>query len=153
MTPDANEETVDLLIAQVCMLYRSQSHLSLEKLGLYRGQPRLLRLLWDREGQTHSELAASLHVQPATVTKMLQRMEKSGFVKRLPDPHDERISRVCLTRKGRTIRPGVETVWRAQEDKALANLSESERKAFRRLLAKVRGSLLFEHEHGSGGST
>ncbi len=97
------------------MLYHSQSHLLLEKLGLYRGQPRLLWFLWEREGQTHYELATRLRVQPATVTKMIQRMEKSGFVKRGADAHDERVSRVYLTDRGSAIRPEVEQVcalWR-----------------------------------------
>ena len=141
-----------MLIAQVCMLYHSQSHLLLEKLGLYRGQPRLLRFLWEREGQTHSELAKRLHVQPATVTKMIQRMEKSGFVKRGPDAHDERVSRAYLTDRGNAIRPEVEQVWRTMEDQALASLTASEKKLFRRLLAKVRASLLIEKKSGSGGS-
>ena len=45
-------------------------------MGLHHGQPRLLWILWEKEGPTHTELATKLHVQPATITKMVQRMEQ-----------------------------------------------------------------------------
>lgn len=39
-------------------------------------------ILHENEGLTHTELAVRLGVVPATVTKMLQRMERAGFVVR-----------------------------------------------------------------------
>ncbi|MFO7698866.1 MAG: MarR family transcriptional regulator, partial [Anaerolineae bacterium] len=45
----------------------------LAELGLHRGQPVLLAVLWEREGLAHSELAEHLGVTPATITKMAQR--------------------------------------------------------------------------------
>lgn len=79
MSQQAQPESIDYLLAQICRLHRIRAHALLEDLGLYRGQPPVLRALWEREGLTHSELAARLHVQPATITKMIQRMERTGF--------------------------------------------------------------------------
>jgi DNA-binding MarR family transcriptional regulator len=120
----------------------------LESLGLYHGQPRMLRALWEREGQTHSELAARLHVQPATVTKMVQRMEKAGFVSRQDDPHDHRVSRVYLTEEGHAVQAQVETVWRTLERETLHGLDAQEQAALHRYLFQVRENLQRAIEKG-----
>ena len=94
MTLTSETESLDVLFAQICRLKHTRVQRLLEALGLYEGQPALLRSLWSEEGLTHTELARRLHVRPATVTKMIRRMEKSGFVERRPDPADQRLSRV-----------------------------------------------------------
>ncbi len=49
-------------------------------------------------GMSQRELADELHIQRATATIMLQKMEKAGYVDRRPDPEDQRISRIYPTR-------------------------------------------------------
>jgi DNA-binding MarR family transcriptional regulator len=117
-------------------------HRTLESLGLYRGQPRLLHVLWDREGITHSELARELHVQPATVTKMLQRMEKAGFLERKHDERDERVSRVYLTTRGREIKDRVEKIIEALSGIVESGFDEAELAALRDSLIRVRNNLM-----------
>ena len=131
----------DFLIAQVCRLHHHQVHRLLEGLGLYRGQPRLLRLLWKEQGRTHSELAKLMDVQPATATKMIQRMERSGFVLRKPDSEDERVSRVYLTEAGSRIETDLKMVFQTLEKKALFGFSRAERTQLRELLGRVRDNL------------
>ena len=43
--------------ARICKLHHTRAHALLEELGLYRGQPPMLRALWEQEGLTHGELA------------------------------------------------------------------------------------------------
>ena len=90
----------------------------------------------------HSELAARLHVQPATITKMIQRMEKAGFVERRSDPEDQRVSRVYLTDVGRSIRNEVKRVWRMLEDETLVGFSLEERVLLRRFFLQMRENLI-----------
>ncbi len=139
---DRREESIDFLIARVCRLHHARAHALLETLGLYHGQPRMLRALWGEEGLTHSELAAQLHVQPATVTKMVQRMGKAGFVERRDDPHDQRVSRVYLTDAGRGVQAQVEEVWRTLERETLEGFGPEERVLLRRFLLQVRENLV-----------
>jgi DNA-binding MarR family transcriptional regulator len=114
----------------------------LETLGLYEGQPSMLRSLWAQEGLTHTELARRLRVQPATITKMIQRMERAGFVERRPDPEDERVSRVYLTEAGRAVQADVRGVWHTLEKEAFADLTAEERTVLRRFLLQIRDNLL-----------
>jgi DNA-binding MarR family transcriptional regulator len=132
------DTSIDALIAQVCRMHYRRAHDLFEELGLYRGQPPLLHELWKCEGRTHGELAERLHVQPATITKMLQRMQEAGFVQRRRDTEDQRVSRVYLTATGREIQERVQQVWRQLEDEALAGFTLEERDLLRRFLVQIR---------------
>ena len=134
-------DSLDFLLLQICKLHYARAHTLLEELGLYRGQPPMLFALWEEEGLAHSELAARLHVQPATITKMIKRMEKAGFVERRSDPEDQRVSRVHLTDAGRSIRDRVEQVWRRLEEETFGGFSAEERDALRRLFVHMRKNL------------
>ena len=102
----------------------------------------MLRALWKQEGLTHSELAERLHVQPATITKMIQRMERAGFLERRSDPEDQRVSRVYLTDAGRSIRNEVQRVWRTLEDETFAGFTLEERVLLRRFFLQMRENLV-----------
>ena len=142
MFQQPDPESIDMLLAQVCRLHHTRAHTLLESLGLYRGQPPMLHALWQQEGLTHSELAELLHVRPATITRMLQRMEKAGFVERRQDEEDRRVSRVYLTEAGRAVQSGVQQVWRTLEAESLDGMTSEERALLERLLARVRENLL-----------
>ena len=147
MTEPTEAESLDSLFAQICRLKHARIHTLLETLGLYRGQPSVLQALWEQEGLMHTELARRLQVQPATITKMLQRMEKAGFVERRPDPDDQRVSRVYLTDAGRAVRADVQQVWRQLEEEAFAGFTLEERVLLRRFFLQVRENL----KHVTGG--
>lgn len=135
-------ETLDFLLAQVCRLHHARAHTLLESLGLYCGQPPMLYALWEQDGLTHGELAARLHVRPATMTKMVRRMEKAGFIERRPDPDDQRVSRVYLTDAGRAIQREVRQVWSTLESETFAGFTLEERVLLRRFLVQIRENLL-----------
>jgi DNA-binding MarR family transcriptional regulator len=142
MIGSSEPESLDRLFSQICRLKHARVHTLYEALGLYRGQPRMLRALWDQEGLTHTELSRQLHVQPATITKMIQRMEKAGFVERKPDPDDQRVSRVYLTAAGRAVREDVQQVWRKLEEEAFSGFAGEEREQLQRFFLRIRDNLV-----------
>jgi len=137
----SGDERLERVLAEVCRLKHRRMRVLLHALGLHRGQPALLRALWEREGLTQTELAQRLCVQPATITKMVNRMEKAGFLERRPDPEDQRVSRVYLTPNGRAVRADVERIWEALEQEAFAGFSPEERALLLQLLRRVRDNL------------
>jgi DNA-binding MarR family transcriptional regulator len=129
---------------QICALNRGRMHALWNSIGLHRGQPFMLRILWAEEGLTQAELARRLHRTPATITNMLQRLQKAGFVERRADPQDQRISRVYLTEAGLEIRAQVEQVWRENEERTLDGFSETEIATLQSHLERIRENLLQE---------
>jgi DNA-binding MarR family transcriptional regulator len=142
MSQSTEPEAIDYLLAQVCHLHHSRAHKLLEAIGLYRGQPLVLRALWEQEGLTHTDLAQRLHVTPATITKMLQRMENAGFVVSRPDPGDQRVSRVYLTEAGCAIQTKVEAVWQTMEQETFGGFTPEEHALLRRFLLHIRENLV-----------
>jgi len=140
MSPNT-PETMDSLLAQVSHLHYTRAHQLLEAVGLYRGQPPVLGILWDEEGLTHTELAQRLDKTPSTITKMLQRMEKTGFVIRPPDAEEQRVSRVYLTDTGRAIKTQVQAIWETMEAETFAGFTLEERVLLRRFLIQLRDNL------------
>ena len=82
MTDIGAPDTLNGLVREMCRLHYSRARVLLNRIGLYRGQPPMLRALLEQEGLSHSELAARLRVKPSTITRMIQRMERAGFVER-----------------------------------------------------------------------
>jgi len=134
-------ETLDFILANICHLHHTRAHRLFEEVGLYRGQPPVLMALWEQEGLTQTELAEQLHITPATVTRMLQRMERTGFIQRQPDPLDQRISRVYLTEAGTAVQSQVEAMWKTMETETFGGLSGDEQEILRGYLLRIRKNL------------
>jgi DNA-binding MarR family transcriptional regulator len=128
-------------IGHVCGAKYQRMREMLEALGLYQGQPWMLKMLWEHNGMIQSELADRLDRSPSTITKMVQRMERSGFVERRPDPDDERVSRVHLTDAGRRIQSDVEHIWRTFAAEALEGFTEEELAAFYAMLKRLQRNI------------
>ena len=131
------KDTVGYMLAHACKHHRQRAEELLSEIGLHTGQEMLLCALWENEGITQTELADYVMIQPATVTNMLQRLEREGFVERRPDIEDQRISRVYTTAKGRGIEEAVQEQWSKLEQEAFGSLSVEERALLRRLLLQV----------------
>jgi len=73
--------------------------------GVVPGQFAQLLALYDRDGQTPSALCRAVGIEPGTMSKTLQRMERDELVERRRDPHDGRSVTVHLTEHGKRLEP------------------------------------------------
>ena len=128
-------------LVQLCRAHRNRAEELLNVYGLHTGQEMTLFHLWEEEGQTHSELAERMCVEPPTASKMLQRMETAGFLVRKPDPDDARVSRVYLTEYGRSLEKPVLAAWKRLEEQTLNGMTEAEQALLRRLIIQMRTNL------------
>lgn len=134
-------DKIGYTLAKVCRAHRGNVGELLADVGLHVGQEMVLIELWEQDGLRGGELAVRLGVEPPTVTKMLRRLENCGLVERRRAPNDARSFQVFLTAEGRALEEPVTRCWEKVEAKTLAGLSAEERRAFHRLLAKVRSNL------------
>ncbi|WP_028551294.1 MarR family winged helix-turn-helix transcriptional regulator [Paenibacillus sp. UNC451MF] len=129
------------LMKHVLKLHRQSIDKLIQEYEVYPGQPPLLLRLAEQDGQIQKELASRIHVQPATLTVMITRMEKVGLVERRTDPDDQRVSRVYLTDKGRFATEKVKGALHVIEDKCFEHFSLEEKLLFRRLLLQMHTDL------------
>ncbi len=87
--------------------------------------------------RTPAELAGAANVTRATMTGLVDTLERDGFVKREPDQDDRRMMSVRLTARGerflREFLPGHFKI----TSSVTSTLTEAERKTLVKLLAKV----------------
>ncbi len=114
-------------------LIRKQMH----AIELHRGQPPVLFALHKQDGMSNSDLAKFLEITPATLTNKVKRMENVDLVVRRRDPHDERVSRIYLTDKGRGLMDKLHQSVVEKDAAMLKGFSESEKKRLKDDLLKV----------------
>ena len=137
MSKEAKDLTVGQLLAQVCRMTGHHLRTHMETLGLHKGQGFALIHLWHHDGIPQGELARAMHLSPASVTNMLQRMERDGWISRTRDEADQRVVRVYLTRKAKDLRKEARVVFRKMEEELSAVYTEAEQATLRRLLLKL----------------
>ena len=75
-------------------------HPLLSEHGLTYPQYLVLLVLWEKDAQPVNDIARRLYLETNTVTPLLQRMEKEGFLVRTRGKKDARMMIVSLTEKG-----------------------------------------------------
>ena len=75
-------------------------HPYLDPLGITYPQYLVMLVLWEQDKQPVCDIAKRLMLDTNTVTPLLQRMEKTGLVKRTQGKEDARQRIVSLTKKG-----------------------------------------------------
>ena len=70
----------------------------------------VLTLLWEHDGRTFKELAAGVQCTPATMTGIVDTLEKKGLVARAPNPADRRSLLAKLTEDGAALQHSTPTL-------------------------------------------
>jgi len=135
------EEDLNYQLIQLLKEHRKLAEEALSQLGLHVSQELILFVLWREEGLSQSELAARLRVELPTLTKAVQRMERTGLLIRQADAQDTRVSRVYLTEKGRALYTPALKVWQDVETRTQRGMTEIEKALLRRLLQQIVSNL------------
>ena len=120
---------VSYAIFQLARAHRGFAASLLRELDLHPGQELVLMHLFDRDGQTQSELLASVGLDHSTVSKTLRRMQDAGLLIRQPADHDRRVMVVHLTEKGQAMREPIASMWQTLEETTTRNLSPHQAEA------------------------
>ncbi|HET7735306.1 MAG TPA: MarR family transcriptional regulator [Nocardioidaceae bacterium] len=89
------------------------------------------------EGSRMSELAEAAQVSKQTLTSIVDQLEKAGYVRRTPDPHDARARLVHVTDLGRQLIAWGAPALAAVEAEWEAHLGKARTKQLRGMLAEL----------------
>ena len=118
--------------------YHRFLHSQFSHLDLHRGQPRLLAKLWEQDGLSQNEIAQQIHISNPTVSKMIKSLESNGYINRVKDDNDRRITRIFLSHKGRECQVILEKTFKEIETSLFRDFSPEELTVFEGLLSKIR---------------
>ena len=97
----------------------------------------LIDLLWNQGEMTQQQLADQLQKDKNSVTKLVDAIEKKGFVVRKQNPHDRRANTLVLTEKANELKPGAKQKGISILDQILEGISEDELRSFLSTLRKL----------------
>lgn len=95
------EEHTGVLIKKAARLFERVANMNLEELGVTYSQTIFLVRLWDKDGQTQTELTRSSGLKQPTVVRILDRMDRDNLVKRIGNKLDKRSYHFFLTVKAK----------------------------------------------------
>lgn len=83
------------------------------------------------------ELARVINYNPGALTRLLDKLERLGYLQRIPDPSDRRSLRLELTDAGREVRARVIACASAAAESAFADITHAEQRQLHGLLERV----------------
>lgn len=135
--------SINYLLNQVFIAYRSNLEKSLSEMGLHSGQIFILIALWDEDsGRSQNQIAKSLNLSAPTINKMIKSLVQNGYLRSSRSDSDGRTTVITLTEKGSEVRRQVERIWEDLETDIYSNLTQTEKIVFNQLLEKIRDNLL-----------
>ncbi len=135
--PPALKESLSHALVRAFRLVNRASNRAFQPFGLSAEQAHVLLILWADGPMKVGELQRVLALGSGTLTGALDRMDKLGLVKRVPDESDRRAFRVEPAEASARKRKRMEETVVELEEEAFASLTTKERKALLRLLGKV----------------
>jgi DNA-binding MarR family transcriptional regulator len=97
----------------------------------------LLRLLYDREPATPSELAEASTMTRGAISKIIDKLQAKGWIKSRTNPEDNRGQLLSLTPVGRRNLPELAQIADLNDKEFFACLDADEKFALRHLLCKL----------------
>jgi len=106
-TPDRqvldHELQLGYLIHDVSRLRRKAFDRHIKGLKVTRSQWWVLAYVSRKDGMAQTQLAEKLDVGKVAIGGLIDRLERSGLAKRVPDEQDRRVKRIFLTPKGKRL--------------------------------------------------
>lgn len=100
----------------------------------------ILNRLWIEDGMIQKELAELTAKDNASMTRILDGMQKNGLLERKPDSNDRRAFRIFLTEKGRSLEIPLKKIASENTGKGFRNVNREEMELLKKVLKKISDS-------------
>jgi DNA-binding MarR family transcriptional regulator len=97
----------------------------------------LLSAIREHEGLHQSQLGERTFKDRHNVTRILNLLEKQGYIERRPHSTDKRVYRIFLTTEGRGVQTRLAPIIINHVERCFAGISAEDRAAMRRILEHV----------------
>jgi DNA-binding MarR family transcriptional regulator len=132
------EQQMTVLLRRVQRIHISTSSGEME---LDRSAYGIMCRLADEGPQRLGSFASAFGLDPSTITRQVQALEKAGLATRTTDTADRRASILDLTEEGREVLERTREYRRQRLNEILEDWSEADREELGRLLAKFNTSM------------
>lgn len=131
------------LIGSVGMKIRNMANIRLSELGLNTQQGQIMGYIFEHQekGVIQKDLAEHFDRKGATITSMLQGLEKKGYIRRVIPKDNERQKKIYLLEKGADLVEEFNEIFMEVEKGITQGLTANESETFLKLLVKVKATM------------
>ncbi len=149
-TTDALAELAPMshAVFRVARLHKMMAGQLLRGIGLYPAQELVMMRLWTAGPQRHVDLVRMLESEAPTMTRTIQRLEKTGLVRTTRSSEDRRAIIVEATDESLSLRKAVEDAWRELEARTVGAWDEGRRAEILEALAALERNLVGAESRG-----
>jgi DNA-binding MarR family transcriptional regulator len=132
----AVEDRLIFLISKVCqkLIINLQKAFSESRVEVTPIQVILLFFLQKNDGSSLTQISQGLMLENPTVTGLIDRLEKLGYVKRSGHPNDRRVYLIFLTKKGNLVANKALPIVKRLNEQIKEGYSKEEIEAFKKVL-------------------
>ena len=137
-------------VFRVARLHKMMAGQLLRGIGLYPAQELVMMRLWTEGPQRHCDLVRMLESEAPTMTRTIQRLEKTGLVRTTRSTADRRSIIVEATDESLSLRKAVEDAWTELESRTVGAWDEGRRGEILEALAGLERNLVGAESGGDG---
>src|ERR1041385_8815768 len=129
-----------LSLVRTSALMQKLSDRFFSQFGLTDVQFNILMILKEagETGLSQQQLSEQLIVTKSNVVGLVDRLERSGYVRRMAHPSDRRFNQIVLTPRGAAIELKIENQYFSEVDKMLNALSTTQKKSVIQAMESIR---------------
>ncbi len=125
------------LIKKISRLLEKQANILLKPYDITHGYTYFLLALFEKDGQTQTQLQQTVGMDHSTIVRTLDRMARDGLIERRPSPSDRRAFEIYLTEKGRACEEDVLSASNELNDTLLTSFSKAEQDELQSYLLRL----------------
>ena len=127
----------DSLLPSLGLAFWRMKHAFEREVGLSTATWFLLSMLIEEDGISQGEVSHRFEVDPSRITRLAQRLQDEGLLRRERDPEDNRVVRLYVTEEGRLLVESSQERRERFESRFRREFSPEELAEFRRALGVV----------------
>ncbi len=136
-----DQPSIGILLIDVSRMLRKCFEKNCRGTGMTRAQWQVLSMLNRHQGITQGALAELLEVEPITIGRMVDRLEKAGMLERRAHPTDRRAWCLHLLPASQPVLEALKDLAATTRAELMAGLSNDEQHQALALLEKMKGNL------------
>ena len=108
--------------------------------GLVTSHGDILVALFEKQILTMKEIADRIKKDKSTITALIDKLIKYGYVKKQSNPQDSRVALVVLTQKGRKLQTDFDEISSKLLSTVYKGISDNEKKTVSAILNKIKNN-------------
>lgn len=131
------EDCVSFVAGKAYQQINQEAKRRLGGYGVTPAQYAVLKVLWERDGQSATDIGERLVLDRATMTGLTDRLSNGGLIERRPDGADRRVNRLFLTEAGRALEIPLDREMDEMNEAFASRLGAKDDRTLRKLLARL----------------